>query len=158
MGHKSTGSTAVLLYPRLSTATFKPRFASSAASHKQLGVFPVPPTVRLPMLMTGCSSACTCFQFSENKRLRMQTAIKNPHESGRSKSHAIFPERAFLSQASCIQRLFFGCTNEKRYRFGSEIPLGQGEIAFHHPVVLCGHLGGFFTHRPALFWIRQQVG
>src|SRR6185312_5136873 len=77
-----------LPYPRITIAGCAPRSTSRAASHAAVGVFPVPPTVRLPTLTLG-SASLTCSTSPASKSApRTATAPAYTAANGHSKARA----------------------------------------------------------------------
>src|SRR5689334_8925941 len=86
-----------------------PRFSSACESQRQLGVLPVPPTVRLPTLSTGFGNRTDLAQPSANMPLRNSAPIAYKNDSGKNSSHAHWPTTPLRSQTSRIERLIASC-------------------------------------------------
>ena len=61
-------------YPRLNMTGRTPRDVNHSARAATIGVLPVPPAVRFPMLMTGTAARCVRKRPQSNARLRRRTA------------------------------------------------------------------------------------
>src|ERR1044071_4263088 len=96
-------------YPRLNIPLRIPLSLSACASHKQLGVLPVPPTVRLPTLSTGFGNRTDLAQPSANMPLRNCAPIAYKNDNGRNSSQRHFPTTPWRSQTFRIESFIASC-------------------------------------------------